>query len=773
MTRICCSFKLSLWRPTTHIPDLQILNITLYFSIVQANEAAGEIVVQDPSDMMSGNASSVSKSFNFDAVFGENSTQRQVYDMCAAPIVESVLNGFNGTIFAYGQTGTGKTYTMEGESIKSSQITSAAEIEKGIIPNSFQHIFDRVAVSVNQQFLVRASYLEIYNEEIRDLLSKDPRNKLELKEHPDSGAYVKDLRTILVRNVAEINRVMETGKRNRSTGATLMNQASSRSHSVFTVIVECGAIDEDGSNACPSNGSKQQQQIIQVGKLNLVDLAGSERQGKTGSTGDRFKEATKINLSLSALGNVISALVDGRAHHIPYRDSKLTRLLQSSLGGNTKTVMCANCGPADYNYDETLSTLRYANRAKSIKNKPHINEDPKDTMLREFRDEICRLKEQLATQDKSAAVRVGSSITLDSSAQSKNDGEFKEDTQNSGSGTVKQLQKAVAKAEKDKEDFKFKAKRELDALQSKSLEEKEALNQRLMKETEDRRILEQKLFAMETKLIQGGTLLNKTHQHDQLRQSNGQMDEQQQKQRRLAQELAIKEEANLVLEDQYSSLQEEVAAKTRKLERLVGKYRSATREVQDLQSEFQREREDLLETIRELTRQLKFKDMVVEYFVPPEITTKIKERAIWNEEQDTWTMSSLHLTGNNLQHVDLRRRIASPASRRPETRFARAQRLHDKDPAFRADNLLDLELDMEDGAPPLQHYSDAVKKKEKDSLLPLQRILKFSNGTETPPDFDKNSEETILFPVSSPYLRYADHHLQQASTNILSERARK
>merc|ERR1712125_48886 len=137
-----------------------------------------------------------------------------------------------------------------------------------------------------------------------------------------------------------------------------------------------------------------------VGKLNLVDLAGSERQSKTGATGDRLKEATKINLSLSALGNVISALVDGKSSHIPYRDSKLTRLLQDSLGGNTKTVMVANCGPADYNYDETLSTLRYAYRAKSIKNKPKINEDPKDAMLRQFQEEIMRLKEQLKNQAK-------------------------------------------------------------------------------------------------------------------------------------------------------------------------------------------------------------------------------------------------------------------------------------------------------------------------------------------------------------------------------------
>ena len=178
---------------------------------------------------------------------------------------------------------------------------------------------------------------------------------------------------------------MQAGKKNRSVGATAMNAGSSRSHAIFTIIVEC----------CDSTGTVRTGEHITVGKLNLVDLAGSERQSKTQATGDRLKEATKINLSLSALGNVISALVDGKSQHIPYRDSKLTRLLQDSLGGNTKTVMCANCGPAGYNYDETVSTLRYANRAKNIKNKPKINEDPKDAMLREFQDEIARLKAQL------------------------------------------------------------------------------------------------------------------------------------------------------------------------------------------------------------------------------------------------------------------------------------------------------------------------------------------------------------------------------------------
>lgn len=202
----------------------------------------------------------------------------------------------------------------------------------------------------------------------------------------------------IVNDVKACEAIMETGWKNRSVGATLMNSDSSRSHSIFTIYIERMLTNDlDSKN-------------VKFGKLNLVDLAGSERQSKTGAAGDRLKEATKINLSLSALGNVISALVDGKAKHIPFRDSKLTRLLQDSLGGNTKTLMIACISPADNNYDETLSTLRYANRAKNIKNKPRINEDPKDAKLREFQEEILWLKKMLQEQNSNQGLALKFSI---------------------------------------------------------------------------------------------------------------------------------------------------------------------------------------------------------------------------------------------------------------------------------------------------------------------------------------------------------------------------
>jgi kinesin family protein 3/17 len=229
------------------------------------------------------------REFTFDAVYDWNSVQKDLYDETFRPIVDSVLEGYNGTIFAYGQTGTGKTYTMEG-------IRNDPE-EKGVIPNSFSHVFTHIARTQNKKFLVRASYLEIYQEDIRDLLSKNHELRLDLKERPDTGVYVKDLSAFVAKSVKEIEHVMSVGNQNRKVGRTDMNEHSSRSHAVFILTVECAEVGLDGKDH------------IRVGKLNLVDLAGSERQAKTGSTGERFKEATKINLSLSALGNVISSLV--------------------------------------------------------------------------------------------------------------------------------------------------------------------------------------------------------------------------------------------------------------------------------------------------------------------------------------------------------------------------------------------------------------------------------------------------------------------------------
>jgi len=259
----------------------------------------GEVLVQRQID-------DVPKVFTFDTVYDWTSRQENVFAEVAYPIIENVLEGYNGTIFAYGQTGTGKTFTISG-------VPKDPEL-KGIMPRTFERIFKSIECDSKKQYLVRASYLEIYNEEIRDLLSKNGSSKLELKEK-DNTVYVKDLSTFMVKSPDDLMDVFNEGTVNRHVGATDMNEQSSRSHSLFTVTVESSEIGADGKSH------------IKVGKLNIVDLAGSERQSKTKAEGDRLKEGIKINLSLSTLCHVISSLTDPKCTFVPYRDSKLTRLL--------------------------------------------------------------------------------------------------------------------------------------------------------------------------------------------------------------------------------------------------------------------------------------------------------------------------------------------------------------------------------------------------------------------------------------------------------------
>lgn len=245
------------------------------------------------------------KQFTFDYTYGPNSRQETIYQMCAYRIVESVLEGYNGTIFAYGQTGTGKTYTMEG-------VPSCPD-KKGVIPRTFDQIFGAIEGKGTQKdYLVSISMLELYNEEVYDLLASGPKSKLSLRQHPGRGFFVKGLSTRDIKSAKECMAVLTEGSQNRTKGCTNMNKDSSRSHSIFSITIETSEKSE-GDNV-----------LIRKGKLNLVDLAGSERQSKTGAKGKLFEEAKKINLSLVSLGKVIKALVH-KVKHVPYRDSKLTR----------------------------------------------------------------------------------------------------------------------------------------------------------------------------------------------------------------------------------------------------------------------------------------------------------------------------------------------------------------------------------------------------------------------------------------------------------------
>ncbi|ETI42939.1 hypothetical protein F441_11971 [Phytophthora nicotianae CJ01A1] len=657
--------------------------------IVHANPGQGEISLSNPE----ADAREPPKKFTFDAAIPPESSQQDVYAQAATDIVESVVNGFNGTIFAYGQTGAGKSHTMEGY--------SEPPEAKGIIPNSFSHIFDRIAAEADsKQFMVYASYLEIYNEEIRDLLAPDPKNRLELKETVDAGVFVKDLTSRQVAAAAEIDAVMQQGKKNRSVGATLMNQTSSRSHSMFTITVEALSAAQSEANGKPH---------ICVGKLNLVDLAGSERQAKTGATGDRMKEATKINLSLSALGNVISALVDGKSQHIPYRDSKLTRLLQDSLGGNAKTVMIANCGPADYNYNETLSTLRYANRAKNIKNKPKINEDPKDAKIREYQEKIKELREALAAQEKNGPVASsgeGKSFSKDGSSVAAPQivERIVEKTVVKREGVSEEvLRKLEEDARREKRELKQKAQEEMKALlaaQSRTEEERDQLERELQSQAQQKEAMSKQkdemvsqLEALEHKLISGGRVLDKAaKQERQLREAQARVEAQKRQELQLARELAEKEDSNMLLEEQYTTLQEAVDDKTRKLKKLWAKHKAATTEIEDLKVEFQAEKEDMLDTVRELTRQLKLKHLLLSHFVPLDEAQSLEKRARYDADHDAWQVSRLETKPSSLRP---KRPISRRGARRIESEYARRNRLIDPlNVRWRSDNVVQLDLEM-------------------------------------------------------------------------------
>ena len=332
--------------------------------------------------------------FTFDAVHGPDDDQEDVYAASARPSVAAALAGYNAAIIAYGQTGAGKTHTMEG---------APSGPARGIVPRAVEDAFAGIEAdaAAASRFLVRASYLQIYNEVVSDLLRPERTNLL-IREDARRGVYVEGLSEWVVRSPAEVAALMERGRSVRATGATKMNELSSRSHAVLTIVIErCAGGSGDGASASrPPSGhttTTPPSRAVKVGKLHLVDLAGSERVAITGATGQRLAESKRINASLSALGNVIAALTSrGPRPHIPYRDSKLTRLLEDSLGGNCVTTLVATVSPSACAFPESLSTLKFATRAKTVVNAPRVNEDADSrTLLRRYEAELRRLRAEL------------------------------------------------------------------------------------------------------------------------------------------------------------------------------------------------------------------------------------------------------------------------------------------------------------------------------------------------------------------------------------------
>ncbi|XP_033894308.3 kinesin-like protein KIF1A isoform X14 [Acipenser ruthenus] len=340
------------------------------------------------------------KSFNFDYSYWSHTSpedinyasQQQVYRDIGEEMLQHAFEGYNVCIFAYGQTGAGKSYTMMGRQEKD---------QLGIIPLMCEDLFSRINdgnIDNSLSYSVEVSYMEIYCERVRDLLNPKNKGNLRVREHPLMGPYVEDLSKLAVTSYNDIQDLMDSGNKARTVAATNMNETSSRSHAVFNIIFTQKRQDEESDNTSEK-----------VSKISLVDLAGSERADSTGAKGTRLKEGANINKSLTTLGKVISALAEDSGSNknkkkkkaenfVPYRDSVLTWLLRENLGGNSRTAMVAALSPADINYDETLSTLRYADRAKQIRCNAVINEDPNNRLVRELKEEVSRLKDLLLSQ---------------------------------------------------------------------------------------------------------------------------------------------------------------------------------------------------------------------------------------------------------------------------------------------------------------------------------------------------------------------------------------
>ncbi len=530
------------------------------------------------------------KTFQFDYVFPMDCNQREIYDTVAFPIVDSIFQGYNGTIFAYGQTGCGKTFTMMG-------IIDNPDL-RGVIPNAFHHIFGFIKTEgESKKFLVRCSFVEIYNEEVRDLLVSNSK-KLDIREHPKKGIFVKDLTYITLQDTPDIQKCLDKGNKNRHVGQTSMNDQSSRSHSIFTVYLE---IEENGK--------------IRSGKLHLVDLAGSERVGKTNATGQTFDEGKKINLSLTALGGVIDALSSNKKH-IPYKDSKLTRLLADSLGGNTKTAMFANISPASYNYDETFGTLRYASRAKLIKNAPKVNEDPKDALLRKYEEEIKALKEQISS---------GGGVPGENKKRKKRKKKVKKSEDDNENNEENEEGDENEDAEGDYNDFA------------------------LVEDDAEKLKLKEKLAALEKNLLDNKKL-EAAPENGKLDQSK--IEEQEEENRKFReyreQQLKQSEEMEIKLQKlEEERIREEESLKS-DASKLQKKIKELTSEIEDLKLDNGKDRTDYMEGVRAIYRDNQFYREIIRYMLSDSELKQIIDMSKYNEEEEKWNVQSFSFQEKSL-----------------------------------------------------------------------------------------------------------------------------
>ncbi|KAH8405043.1 hypothetical protein KR222_005558 [Zaprionus bogoriensis] len=601
------------------------------------------------------------KVFTYDAAYDASASQTTLYHEVVFPLVSSVLEGFNGCIFAYGQTGTGKTFTMEG--------VRGNDDLMGIIPRTFEQIWLHINRTENFQFLVDVSYLEIYMEELRDLLKPNSKH-LEVRER-GSGVYVPNLHAINCKSVDDMANVMKLGNKNRTVGFTNMNEHSSRSHAIFMIKIEM----------CDTETN-----TIKVGKLNLIDLAGSERQSKTGASAERLKEASKINLALSSLGNVISALAEN-SPHVPYRDSKLTRLLQDSLGGNSKTIMIANIGPSNYNYNETLTTLRYAQRAKNIQNQPVKNEDPQDAKLKEYQEEIERLKRLIAPQQQQRSEKLAA---VSKKRVKKPKRELEQHPQPQQAAVEEREQEESR--ESDAELSEPESDKENEAEVAKSSEQ-------LERERVENAKLAAKLAELEGQLVRGGKNLLDTYSERQIELEKKLVEIAERKKREIEiqQQLELQEETTLEIRERNVSLEQEVELKKRKLSKCYAKYLALQQELNDCKHDHNQDLRELEMAQNELVKELKRQLLIIDNFVPVEVKQRLYTQAKYDEEQEEWKFATTPLPlPNGDGKFSSKRPVSHPQRRRPISEYALQEAKSNAPGAlrFKSENIVSYELEM-------------------------------------------------------------------------------
>lgn len=516
--------------------------------------------------------SGVEKMFKFCKIFDEHSTQLDLYRVIAAPIIEKVFGGYNGTIFAYGQSGTGKTFTMIGD---------IGHIDlKGIVPNIFSHIFAQISLAHRDvAYVVTVTFLEIYNEAVRDLLSDNPNRKLTVHEKPGVGVYVKDLLGFTVNSLESITELLAKGNKNRATASTRLNDTSSRSHTIFTIQLEAK--------------NKITKKTV-YGKINLVDLAGSERVAKTLASGDRLREAGKINLSLSVLGNVISALVDGKTTHIPYRNSKLTRLLQDSLGGNSLTAMIGMLSPNYSDCEENMYTLMYADRVKHIRNHVTVNFE-KQSLIDTFENKIAALRQELEI------------LTY--------------------------------------QEQRIKKKKECRKTRSSSSQEEHDEIQL------EKNNLEAKINVIQKKILVGGeNLIEKAQtQLDLIEYTAKELSHLDSAHELLKDVLQCRAKEKTTVEKKFSDLKEEERELDMNIEETEQLIAKSIEVLEKKETEYQNEISSLLYTNKVLAREMALVNFVVKSIVPNNYIETINSNLIWDEDIQEWQIKGIAYCGNNMK----------------------------------------------------------------------------------------------------------------------------